>query len=130
LNQAGPRDPTTGFPLGGLAALIFNQELRFPMRLPSLGNRLGGALFYDAGNVFSDIHHIDLRYTSPSLTNLDYFSHTVGFGFRYATPIGPVRLDLGYQLNPARFSFVDSTGTQQVSRLPHFQFFFNIGSIF
>jgi outer membrane protein insertion porin family len=130
LNQAGPRDPTTGFPLGGLALLIFNQELRFPMRLPYLGNRLGGALFYDAGNVFSDIHHIDLRYTSPSPTNLDYFSHTVGFGFRYATPIGPVRLDLGYQLNPARFSFVNSTGMQQVSRLPHFQFFFNIGSIF
>jgi outer membrane protein insertion porin family len=130
LNQAGPRDPTTGFPLGGLALLIFNQELRFPMRLPYLGNRLGGALFYDAGNVFSDIHHIDLRYTPPSPTNLDYFSHTVGFGFRYATPIGPVRLDLGYQLNPARFSFVNSAGVPQVSRLPHFQFFFNIGSIF
>src|SRR6185437_16048540 len=41
LNQAGPRDPCTGFPVGGLALLAFNQELRFPMKLPWVGNRLG-----------------------------------------------------------------------------------------
>ena len=146
LNQAGPRDVTTGFPIGGLALLVFNQEMRFPMKLPFIGNRLGGAVFYDAGNVYSDIHHVSLRYTSlpppagcqpgstlPELQcpNLNYFSHTVGFGFRYATPIGPVRLDLGYQLNPASFVFQPTgTTTTQVSQLPHFQFFFNIGSTF
>ncbi|MGB7174999.1 MAG: POTRA domain-containing protein, partial [Candidatus Acidiferrales bacterium] len=105
LNQAGPRDPTTGFPVGGLAMLSLNQELRFPMHLPLIGSRLGGTLFYDAGNVFTDIHHMSLRYTplpppsgcQPGTTllqsecpNLNYFSHTVGFGFRYGTPIGPV----------------------------------------
>ncbi|HKF51883.1 MAG TPA: POTRA domain-containing protein [Candidatus Acidoferrales bacterium] len=148
LNQAGPRDPTTGFPVGGLAMLVFNQELRFPMHLPLVGSHLGGAFFYDAGNVFSDIHHVSLRYTplappsgcQPGTTitntlsecpNLNYFSHTVGFGFRYATPIGPVRLDFAYQINPAEFQSENTnTKTISTSQLPHFQFFFNIGSIF
>ena len=111
-----------GFPIGGQALLVFNQDLRFPMHLPLIGNRLGGAVFYDAGNVFPSIRKISLRTAPPvpmivshreqspttvCLTNctneLNYFSHTVGFEFRYGTPIGPVALDLGYQLNPARF---------------------------
>jgi outer membrane protein assembly factor BamA len=134
LNQAGPRDPQTGFPVGGQAMLIFNQELRFPMRLPFVGRRLGGALFYDAGNVFSRLSHVTLR-PSPSAISqasgdLDYFSHTIGFGFRYLTPIGAVRVDLGYLLNPAQFSFVNSSGGLQTSRLPRFQFFLNLGSVF
>lgn len=144
LNQAGPRDVTTGFPIGGLALLAFNQELRFPMKLPFIGNRLGGAVFYDAGNVFTDIHHISLRYTpappptgcQPGSTllqsqcpNLNYFSHSVGFGFRYATPIGPIRIDLAYQINPANF-LIQGTPQNTLSQLPHFQFFFNIGSTF
>ena len=134
LNQAGPRDPGTGFPIGGTAELIFNQEIRFPMRLPYVGNRLGGAVFYDAGNVFSDVGHITLR-TLPSAISmqkgdLNYFSHTIGYSFRYGTPIGPVRLDLGYQLNPAKFLFTNSLGMKTTGQLPHFQFFFNIGAIF
>jgi len=134
LNQAGPRDPVTGFPIGGTAEVIFNQEIRFPMRLPYVGNRLGGAVFYDAGNVFSDVGHITLR-TSPSAVStktgdLNYFSHTIGYSFRYGTPIGPVRLDLGYQLNPAKFLFTNSLGAVTTGQLPHFQFFFNIGAIF
>jgi outer membrane protein insertion porin family len=131
LNQAGPRDPVTGFPLGGLALLVFNQELRFPMHLPFVGDRVGGAAFYDAGNVFSRVGRITLDPSPRSPSDLNYFSHTIGFGFRYNTPIGPVRLDLGYQLNPARFSFANPfTGAPQLSTVPHFQFFFNIGSIF
>ena len=146
LNQAGPRDITTGFPIGGLALVAFNQELRFPMHLPFVGNHLGGAIFYDAGNVFSDIHHASLRYNAlpaPAVCtpgskllqsqcpNLNYFSHTIGYGFRYSTPIGPVRIDLAYQLNPGTFQLLNTTTNQiQTSRLPHFQFFFNIGSIF
>ncbi len=136
LNQAGPRDPVTGFPIGGLAELIFNQELRFPMRLPAVGNRLGGTVFYDAGNVFSSVDSITLRYSPISPSNLEYFSHTVGFGIRYPTPVGPVRLDLGYQLNPPKFSFQAPPvgprplAIRQLAQLPHFQFFFNIGSIF
>jgi outer membrane protein assembly complex protein YaeT len=131
LNQAGPRDPDTGFPVGGLALLEFNQELRFPMKLPFVGNKLGGTLLYDAGNVYSDIHNVRFESSPSSLTELNYFSHTIGAGLRYATPIGPVRIDFGYQLNPARFQFINSTtNLPEVEQLPHFQFFFNIGPVF
>jgi outer membrane protein insertion porin family len=154
LNQAGPRDPVTGFPIGGQAELIFNQDLRFPMHLPLIGDRLGGAVFYDAGNVFPSIRKISLRISPPAptfnpgnpnvcLTNctneLSYFSHTVGFEFRYNTPIGPVALDLGYQLNPAQY-LIQSGGTcpatttaaclTTLARLPGFQFFINLGTTF
>jgi outer membrane protein assembly factor BamA len=160
LNQAGPRDPYTGYPIGGETLLVFNQDLRFPMHLPFIGDRLGGAIFYDAGNVFSSVRNITLRTSPPvptigpttdsngnpttvCLTNcgneLNYFSHTVGFEFRYGTPIGPVSLDLGYQLNPARF--LDQTNSACVtaagvpcsittSKLPGFQFFINLGATF
>jgi outer membrane protein insertion porin family len=141
LNQAGPRDPVTGFPVGGQALVEFNQELRFPLHVPRIGSKLGGAVFYDAGNVFSKIGAITLH-SAPSPTSqltgdLSYLSHTVGLGIRYNTPVGPVRVDIGYQLNPASF-FVSCvigspgcgpTGTQ-LSRLPHFQLFFNLGEVF
>jgi outer membrane protein assembly complex protein YaeT len=129
LNQAGPRDRVTGFPVGGLALLAFNQELRFPMKLPYIGNRLGGTLFYDAGNVYRDVEHISFAWKSPSPTNVNYFSHTVGFGVRYPTPIGPVRVDFGYQLNPATYTS-RAGGATTFLQVPHFQFFFNIGPVF
>lgn len=131
LNQAGPRDPCTGFPVGGLALLALNQELRFPMKLPFIGNRLGGTLFYDGGNVYSDFNHINFNWKPDSTTELNYFSHTVGFGLRYGTPVGPVRVDFGYQLNPGLYQFYNSTTQQlQYLRLPHFSFSFNIGPVF
>ncbi len=155
LNQAGPRDATTGFPVGGQALLILNQEFRFPMRLPYIGTALGGALFYDGGNVYSRLNRVTLRAYSPApvfnsadktcqfnCTNeLNYFAHTVGLGFRYATPVGPIRIDLGYQLNRPKFvvplpcpsSTPDcQAGSQGFSstRLPGFQIFFNLGATF
>jgi outer membrane protein insertion porin family len=163
LNQAGPRDPCTGFPIGGQAMLIFNQEFRFPMRLPFAGTQLGGAIFYDGGNVYSRIDHITLRAYSPkpifttqdpslppSATNptlcvynctneLNYFAHTVGFGIRYATPVGPIRIDLGYQINRPFFVVPCVPTTEQVAgsapcfkgaQLPRLQIFFNLGSTF
>jgi outer membrane protein insertion porin family len=138
LNQAGPRDMTTGFPIGGLALLAFNQEIRFPMKLPFIGNRLGGTLFYDAGNVYTDVSHISFAWKPPANdNNLPYFSHTIGFGVRYPTPVGPVRVDFGYQLNPPNYIGQVSQpvmgqpppGTR-IFALPHFQFFFNIGPVF
>ncbi len=149
LNQAGPRDAVTGFPIGGQALLVFNQDLRFPMHLPFIGNRLGGAVFYDAGNVFTSFRKITLRPHPPvaafdshapgvCLTNctneLNYFSHTVGFELRYGTPIGPVAVDLAYQINPASFlaplKQPNGSTVMGVSRLPHFQFFVNLGTTF
>ena len=131
LNQAGPRDPCSGFPIGGLALLVFNQELHFPMRLPFVGNRLGGTIFYDGGNVYRDISHISLAWKSASTSDLNYFSHTIGFGLRYPTPIGPVRVDIGYQLNPAQYQVVPTgTTTPEFFRVSHFGFSFNIGPVF
>ena len=151
LNQAGPRDPLTGFPIGGLGLLIFNEQLQFPMRLPYIGNRLGGAFFYDGGNVFNSFQQISFRYApaaprfDPVQTNLcvadctnqlDYFSHTVGFELRYHTPVGPVSIDLAYQLNAPLFLSPDGTllpgGAPglKTSRLPAFQFSVNLGPPF
>jgi outer membrane translocation and assembly module TamA len=49
-----------------------------------------GALFYDTGNAFGKITTI--RYSE--------FTHSAGFGLRYQTPLGPVRLDIGFNLKP------------------------------
>src|SRR5438034_1719570 len=68
LNQAGPRDSVSGFPVGGQALLVLNQEFRFPMRLPFLGTSLGGALFYDGGNVYSRLSRISFRTNLPAPT--------------------------------------------------------------
>ena len=157
LNQAGPRDALTGFPVGGQALVLLNQEIRFPLKLPIIGSKLGGALFYDAGNVYSRASRVNLRWSPPkpvfvaaipgqppgpfnptrcvaNCTNeLNYFSHTVGFGLRYATPIGPIRIDMGYQLNPAEFVIPcqnSSAFCQQGTHLQKFQIFFNLGSSF
>ena len=75
-------------PVGGNQLFILNSELRFP--LPIMKN-LGAVLFYDGGNVYDRI--------SVSRFVQDY-SNTVGFGFRYNTPVGPVRFDIGRNLNP------------------------------
>ena len=153
LNQAGPRDALTGFPVGGQALLVLNQEFRFPMHLPYFETSLGGAFFYDGGNVFSRVNRISFRTSTPKptfdttdpanatcLTNcgneLNYFAHTVGFGIRYATPVGPIRVDLGYQINRPYFVVPchDLTGAiptcHKAGRLPGFQIFFNLGSSF
>jgi len=165
LNQAGPRDACTGFPVGGQAMLILNQEFRFPMRLPFVGTSLGGAIFYDGGNVYSRLSQVSFHSMLPAPTfalqnpalppgpanlpvcatnctnELNYFAHTVGLGLRYRTPVGPIRIDLGYQLNRPSFVIpipcpsnsttcqVGSLG-QQSTRLPGFQIFFNLGSTF
>ena len=101
------------------------------MKLPIIGNKLGGTLFYDGGNVYTDLNHISFSWKSPSLTNLNYFSHTVGFGVRYPTPVGPVRVDFGYQLNPGEYeATIAPATTPQTFRVSRFQFFFNIGPVF
>ncbi|MCU1340913.1 MAG: outer membrane protein [Candidatus Acidoferrum typicum] len=73
-------------PVGGNMLAIVNSEARFPIPLK---NGLGGVIFYDGGNVYS---RINLRQFA------DNFTHTVGFGLRYETPVGPVRIDIGRRL--------------------------------
>src|SRR6185437_616350 len=57
-NQAGSRDVTTGFPLGGSALLMNSLELRFPL----IGDNISGVLFHDAGNVYDSIRKISFRF--------------------------------------------------------------------
>jgi outer membrane protein insertion porin family len=73
-----------GFPIGGNALIIMNAELRVPV-----WRDVGAAFFIDGGNVFK-------RAADLSLTEL---RGGVGFGLRYRSPIGPIRLDLGFKLD-------------------------------
>jgi len=75
-------------PVGGRELFILNSELRFPLHIMKA---LGGVVFYDGGNVFTAIN------LNSFVNN---YSNTIGIGLRYATPIGPVRIDLGRNLNP------------------------------
>ena len=141
-NQAGPRDPTTGFPIGGGAQILHSLELRFPL----LGDNIGGVLFHDAGNVYSTLGDVSLntqqeRVTQPDgreLFDYDYMVHAVGFGLRYRTPIGPVRIDMAYGLNAPRFvgfsgsqqDFLAGTGEVRTQRVNAFQFHFSLGQTF
>jgi outer membrane protein insertion porin family len=85
--QSGCVDITV--PVGGKQLFILNSEARFPL---GIMKALGGVIFYDGGNVDSaiNLHSFVNNYTN-----------TVGIGLRYSTPIGPVRFDIGRNLNPA-----------------------------
>lgn len=170
LNQAGPRDPVTGFPVGGSGLFLNNVEMRFPpTTLPYFQDNLSFAIFEDAGNVFTDgktmlDNLLRWRQKDPQLClqpgtanqcDYSYISHAVGVGVRYKTPIGPVRFDFGYNLNPPAFpSCQESPGfkgqttssycvnntanTTGTSTLPyfvpqhasHFNVYFSIGQSF
>jgi outer membrane protein insertion porin family len=101
LNGAGPQrsvrvcgnpsDPSTcafiQVPTGGRELFILNSEFRIPLPIKK---GLGVVAFYDGGNVFE---HVGFRDFGSNYTN------SVGIGLRYATPIGPVRIDLGHNFN-------------------------------
>jgi outer membrane protein insertion porin family/translocation and assembly module TamA len=83
-NRVGPLD-SEGRPLGGDSLLVGSVELRFP-----ISGDLGGVVFVDAGNVYTDSPGYDLGDLRVG----------VGPGIRYNTPVGPFRLDFGIALNP------------------------------
>ena len=76
-------------PVGGDQLFVFNSEFRFPLGIIKEG--LGAAVFYDGGNVYGPVgvSHFIRDYTN-----------TIGVGLRYNTPVGPVRFDIGRNLNP------------------------------
>ena len=132
--QAGPRDPKTGFPIGGNALFLNTVELRFPL----LGDNLGGVLFNDMGNVYSAVNRISLRFSQRDLQDFDYAVQSFGFGIRYRTPVGPVRVDLSLSPNSPRFFGFKGTedqllfggGQQVVQRINVFQFHITLGEAF
>jgi outer membrane protein insertion porin family len=85
--EAGPRDEETGDPIGGTTELIFNAEYIFPI-ISEL--RLKGVVFFDAGNSYDSFDKFGtLRYTT-------------GAGIRWISPMGPIRVEWGYNLNRQR----------------------------
>jgi outer membrane protein assembly factor BamA len=83
-DQLGPKDPVTGEPVGGETLFIVNEEFRFP-----IWRFLRGVVFFDAGNVTSQLSQFD---------PLDLRT-VLGAGFRIDTPIGPVRFEYGWKLD-------------------------------
>jgi len=133
-NQAGLRDPLTGFPIGGNALFLHTTEARFPF----LGDNIQGVIFHDMGNIYSSIRDISFRTSQKGLEDFNYMVHAAGFGIRYKTPVGPIRLDLAYSINPPTFNGLKGTyqdllfgrATPQIQSVSHFQFFFSIGQAF
>ncbi len=96
LREVGPKDPATGDVIGGLTMLNFNIEYIFPL-IKNAGMK--GIIFFDTGNTWeSGYHPGDMR-------------KTAGVGIRWYSPIGPLRLEWGYVLDPkegespSRFEF-------------------------
>ncbi|MEE8185142.1 MAG: outer membrane protein assembly factor BamA [Thermodesulfobacteriota bacterium] len=82
--EVGPKDPITGEVIGGTKELIFNVEFIFPLVSEQ---RIKGLLFFDVGNAYDD--KIDLGDLRKS----------AGLGVRWFSPIGPLRLEWGFNLN-------------------------------
>jgi outer membrane protein insertion porin family len=169
-NSAGPRDPETGYPIGGAGVLINSTELRLPPpTLPWLGNTVSLVLFHDMGNVFTNAGDAwasalrvrqplrdnckQLTYNTPNpvptgpktstgqqgTCSFNYFSHTPGVGLRYHTPVGPIRLDFSYNMNPPIYPVnIDYSlapkksidANPHVGQADHFNFFFSLGQSF
>ena len=95
----------TGFPRGGHALVVLNSELRV-----RLTPAIGLVAFLDAGNVYHRVRHMDLRRLRSG----------AGFGVRYASPIGPIRVELGFKLGERHeFGCGDQSGLECLTQL-HF----------
>lgn len=140
-NQAGPRDSVSGLPVGGAALFLNSFELRLPpWQLGVLGNDISFVLFHDSGNVFDSANHLlggITRFKQDKSgcgaisgdCNLNYLSQSVGTGLRYKTPIGPVSVDFGYNINPPVYP-VRSPTNPYVKTGRHYNIFFSIGQTF
>ncbi len=87
--SVGPQDPPeSGTVIGGETAVIFNSEILVPL-FPDSGAGLKAVVFFDAGNALDrgeDLSFVGLK-------------KSVGFGFRWLSPLGPIRLEFGYPLD-------------------------------
>ncbi|MGH9431586.1 MAG: POTRA domain-containing protein [Terriglobia bacterium] len=125
LDQAGPRDPVTGYPIGGNAMFVNSLELRVPLAQ----GRYGIVLFNDAGNVYSGFSTMRLlKFMQTSPTDLNYTVEALGLGLRYKTPVGPVRVDLAYALNAPQYQVAEPA--IEVRQYPKFQVFVSFGQSF
>ncbi|MFH1293061.1 MAG: outer membrane protein assembly factor BamA, partial [Pseudomonadota bacterium] len=82
-----PRDPETGDRIGGEKMMYYNVEFRFPL---AKEQGVVGVVFFDAGNAFTK----DETYTFNGIRT------SAGGGIRWYSPVGPIRLEYGYNLDP------------------------------
>lgn len=104
--------PLSGFglPIGGFSMLEGSAEVRFPV-----WGKVGAVAFADYGNVWAEPWTFDARDLRVA----------IGPGLRYLTPIGPARIDVGYQVNPIDGLLVDGELQKRRWRLH-----FSIGQAF
>lgn len=88
----GPKD-ASGEPLGGEAYAAASTELR-----ERLYRKLYGVVFFDAGQLWQ--RPVGRTWPHITGTRWDDYRYGTGFGFRLQTPVGPIRLEYGYKLNP------------------------------
>ncbi len=105
----GPRDPATGDALGGQAFGVGTVELSFPLGLPEeLGIR--GRTFGDFGTL------TEVDGANGDIQDTGSLRAAVGAGISWASPFGPVQLDLAYPVLSEDFdreqSFRFSFGTR------------------
>lgn len=74
-----------GIEIGGNGLMVINLDYRFP-----ISGDFGGTVFFDLGNVWADWRDFDPAQLEAG----------AGLGFRYASPIGPIRLEIGWKLDP------------------------------
>ncbi|MCX7822027.1 MAG: outer membrane protein assembly factor BamA [Syntrophobacterales bacterium] len=82
-----PKDPATGDKIGGTKYGLFNTEITFPI-VEEIN--LKGVLFFDAGNAFAEGENLDVS----------KFKMGVGGGLRWASPLGPLRIEWAYNPDP------------------------------
>ena len=146
----GPKEPDVRFttdadtltphsdsyvPLGGFERLSFSLELQLP--LPGMGPNFGGHVFLDGGRVRTTDHRFDLQQGAHGQENMFY---ATGAGVDIRTPVGPIKMGVGYKLNPSLTDLVDpavllhaAAAGQPVDDLPRdqsrrWQFYLAIGA--
>lgn len=87
-SSLGPRDSTTGDPIGGSKLLVGNVELTFPLPGTGYDRTLRVFTFFDAGNVWGDDQNI----------NLGDLRYGYGVGLAWISPIGPLKISFGFPL--------------------------------
>ncbi|MCK4643095.1 outer membrane protein assembly factor BamA [bacterium] len=115
------------YPIGGTKLFNFNAEYKFPI----YGKQFWGALFYDAGYIWTDIYRdidgdgeLDEIYSEPfSLKNFK-LAHSIGFGIRFEVPmLGVLRLDYAY-------GFSHPTDSEVGKNFSNTKLHFTIGNVF